>query len=367
MVADVPVGCFLSSGIDSSLVAFNMQQTAARQVLTFSIGFREKGYDESALSTQTARALGVHHTVDILEPPTFEVLQGILQLYGQPFGDSSAIPTYFLSRAARSAVKVVLSGDGGDEAFGGYERYRLMLLANALTRVRGLTSLGRALLRRGGGAMSASRVLGRGMIVAGSTRAVAYRGLMQAFDHDSIKALLQHEPPAASGVHSAFEESGDVTRAAQISDLTTYLPGCLTTKVDIATMGHSLEARAPFLDHRLVELGLALPRTERVRLKVTKVLLRRIAANRLGKVVARRPKRGFDVPLEVWLRGAMREQAHDYLLGPASRLTAVVHRHLVTDDVDHFFAGDRSLHTRVWTLVALEAWLRSPLGRRAVP
>ena len=190
---------------------------------------------------------------------------------------------------------------------------------------------------------------------------------MQPLGVGIIHALLPGGAPISfAEEESAFGRLRDVTLAAQVADLSTYLPGCLTTKVDIASMAHSLETRAPFLHHHLVELGLALPRSERVRLRSTKVLLRKIATSNLGQAVARRPKRGFAIPLEVWLRGSMRAQARDYLLGPRARLGAIVNVSAVAHGIERFFAGERSLHAGVWTLLALEAWLRSPLGLRAV-
>jgi asparagine synthase (glutamine-hydrolysing) len=366
MVADVPVGCFLSSGIDSSLVALNMQQGRATQVQTFSMGFSEPGYDESRASAQVAEMLGVRHTVETLETPSFESVQAILQQYDQPFGDSSAIPTYLLSRMARKHVKVVLSGDGGDEAFGGYERYRLMLLSNRF-ELPGLSRLGRLLLGSGARSMSLRRVLGRALVVAGSPRPEAYESLTATFDAPGIRALLRYTPhERAHRENDPFATMADVSLATQIADLTTYLPDCLSAKVDIASMAHSLEVRAPLLDHRLIELGLALPRGERVRLRETKVLLRRIAARKLGRTVARRPKRGFGVPLEVWLRGSMRKAAHDYLFGPAARIQRVLDRSVVEATTARFFEGDLSQHSRTWILLAFEAWLRSPLGLKAI-
>jgi asparagine synthase (glutamine-hydrolysing) len=367
MVADVPVGCFLSGGLDSSLVAHAMRREARGTVQTFSIGFEERGYDESRESTQFARRLGVEHHVQIFRPPTFETLQSILQGYDQPFADPSAVPTYFLSRVARERVTVALSGDGGDEAFGGYERYRLMLLSGSLQRAPWVTQLGRAMRRWGGASMSAGRIAGRALVVAASPRVAAYASLMSPFGADTVRAWMPGVPPDGFERERAwFESIDDVSEAAQAADLTTYLPGCLTTKVDIASMANSLEVRAPFLDHRLLEIGLALPRRERVRLRQTKVLLRRIASERLGADVAGRPKKGFGVPLELWLAGSMRSQTLDYLVGRDARLPRLLGPAHVADETQRFFAGDRSRYFRMWTLLALEAWLRTPLGRRAV-
>jgi asparagine synthase (glutamine-hydrolysing) len=214
--------------------------------------------------------------------------------------------------------------------------------------------------------MSPSRIVGRALVVAGSSPVDAYRSLMEPLrGGDGARRGDDEEDFARE--QTVFRAFADPTLAAQASDLTTYLPSCLTTKVDIATMAHSLEARAPFLDHRLIELGLALPREERIGWRATKVLLRRIASERLGDAVATRPKRGFGLPLEVWLRGPMQPAMRDHLLGPAARLHALVERRVVEGDVAAYEAGNRALHTRVWTLVALESWLRGPLGRRAVP
>jgi asparagine synthase (glutamine-hydrolysing) len=336
-------------------------------VETFSIGFDEPGYDESKESMRLADSLGVQHHVEILAPLTFEKVQSILQGYDQPFGDAAAIPTYLLSRVARQSLKVVLSGDGGDEAFGGYERYRLMLLAGSLPPVAAFRLLGHALTRYGSASMPLGRIAGRALVVAASRRAGAYASLMAPFEPGSVDSLI-------AGVQRVtFDREkqwlcavSDVSAAAQAADLTSYLPDCLTTKVDIASMAHSLEVRAPFLDHRLIEIGLALPRRERIRLGQTKVLLRRIASRRVGTEVARRRKRGFGIPLDIWLRGSMQPEASDFLLGGGARLPLLLDTAPVRHEVSRFFAGDRSRYFRVWTLLALEAWLRGPLGRRAV-
>jgi asparagine synthase (glutamine-hydrolysing) len=366
-IADVPVGCFLSSGIDSSIVVNGMQKGMGGPVETFSIGFTENGYDESRESTILARRLGLKHHVEMLRPLAFTDLESILQCYDQPFGDSAAIPTYLLSRVAHARTKVVLTGDGGDEVFGGYERYRLMLLSGSLPCAAPLQRIGRALVRHGGTSMSPGRITGRALIVAASNRADAYASVMAPFDPSTVETLVPGVPRVSFEREAeCFRSVRDVTMAAQVADLTTYLPSCLTTKVDIASMAHSLETRAPFLNHKLVEIGLALPVHERLRIIRTKVLLRRLARDSLGKDVARRRKRGFGVPLEVWLRGPMRDEASAYLLGDQSRLHRLLDRSSVEMEVRRFFAGDRSRYFRVWTLFALEAWLRGPLGRRAV-
>jgi asparagine synthase (glutamine-hydrolysing) len=368
MIADVPVGCFLSSGIDSSLVADAMRRQSTGPVETFSIGFHERGYDESEGSTRLAAMLGVKHHVEILDAPTFGEIERILHGYDQPFGDSTAIPTYLLSRVARQRVKVVLSGDGGDEAFGGYERYRMMRVASSLPRLAGLRRLGTSLSRSGAPSMSAGRILGRALVVAASARVDAYASLMAPFAPGTEGAVLGDAATVRfSTEERCFDGIDDVTVAAQVADLTTYLPSCLTTKVDIASMAHSLEVRAPYLDHRLVELGLGLPKSDRVRMFRTKDLLRDVARRRVGREIAWRKKRGFGVPMEVWLAGPMRAEAQEYLLGASARIRTVINPALVEYETERFFAGEKARYFRVWPLLALEAWLRSPLGRRAVP
>ncbi len=378
LISDVPLGAFLSGGVDSSAVVALMAEESPGQVRTFSIGFDEQPFDETPYAREVAERYGTAHTELYVRPDALEILPRLAWHYGEPFGDSSAVPTYYLSRLTRDHVTVALNGDGGDEACGGYIRYAGMLLGRHLGRwpaginrllARTLTTAG-ALV---GPAKRARLDYGARLLnsVARSDEPVRrYLDYVGFFAPEDLPRLLT--PEAADRVladdplnyfHRAWaasEADGPLHRVLDL-DVTTYLPEDLLVKVDIASMAVALEARSPFLDHKVAELMASLPPRLKVRGLTGKVLLKRLMRDRLPRRILDRPKKGFGVPVGDWFRGRLRDHLSDVLFSESAvgrgwfRPEAI--RHLIDEH-------DRRIkdHTeRLWALLFLEHWARQYL------
>jgi asparagine synthase (glutamine-hydrolysing) len=356
LVADVPLGALLSGGIDSAIVVAQMARAASEPVRTFTVGFTDERYDERVYARAVAERWGTRHEEVVLEPDAAATLPRLAAAFDEPLGDEAALPLFLICEAARREVTVALVGDGGDESFGGYERYTAMGLADRLPRPA--AALGARVLRAvpSGERRSTTFRARRFLDAAATPRAERYGRLMQVFPLAERSALWSAEARAEIGpLMSAGFLLGAAPRAGvtglQLLDVATYLPGDLLPKSDIASMAHSLELRSPLLDHRVVELGLSLPS----RLKRGKLALRRAFADDLPPVVASRGKTGFGVPLAEWFRGDLRDLAGDLLLadrgwferGPVERL------------LDEHAAGRADHGHRLWTLVMLELWQRA--------
>jgi asparagine synthase (glutamine-hydrolysing) len=356
LVADVPLGALLSGGIDSAIVVAQMARAASEPVRTFTVGFTDERYDERVYARAVAERWGTRHEEVVLEPDAAATLPRLAAAFDEPLGDEAALPLFLTCEAARREVTVALVGDGGDESFGGYERYTAMGLADRLPRPA--AALGARVLRAvpSGERRSTTFRARRFLDAAATPRAERYGRLMQVFPLAERSALWSAEARAEIGpLMSAGFLLGAAPRAGvtglQLLDVATYLPGDLLPKSDIASMAHSLELRSPLLDHRVVELGLSLPS----RLKRGKLALRRAFADDLPPVVASRGKTGFGVPLAEWFRGDLRDLAGDLLLadrgwferGPVERL------------LDEHAAGRADHGHRLWTLVMLELWQRA--------
>lgn len=378
LVADVPLGALLSGGIDSSIVVSQMAQLQPDPVRTFSIGFSDTRYDEREYARLVAQRYGTVHEEVLLEPDAAELLPRLAAAFDEPFGDSSALPTYLISEVARRAVTVALVGDGGDEAFAGYERYRAHALAGRLERLvpaavlragaRSLRALpsGRRELRAP--AVRAARFLE----AAAADRAERYGRLMEIFPAPLREALWTDEalahigrPPTAAELLGAPPAPG--ITGLQLLDVSTYLPGDLLYKADIASMACSLELRAPFLDHEVVELGLGLPDSLKVRGARGKVALRRAFAADLPPEILRRGKRGFGVPVARWFRTELRELASDLLLGERASARGLFHRGAVETLLADHVAGRADHGARLWSLVMLELWQQEYVDVATVP
>ncbi len=369
--SDVPLGAFLSGGVDSSIIVARMQQLGDGGTRTFSIGFPVKEYDESGYAAEVARALGTDHCQQQVEPKAIEILERLVWHYDEPFADSSAIPTWYLAEMTRQSVTVCLSGDGGDELFLGYPRYRAVALADRIDRMPALRPLlAHAFWQRLPAparqkskwrqwkrfceALAASPLRRYGdwiAIFAENRRAALYRD-------EFVDSLGQQDPLdflRASWLEAAKRPA---VEAAAWTDLRTYLPCDLMTKVDIATMAHSLECRQPFLDHRLVELALSLPLSWQFRRLRGKCMLRRAFAGALPRSVFRRAKMGFGVPLDYWFRHELREMTHDLLLGTDARTGDWFRKEEVSRLVDEHETGVFNHAYRLWALLVLEQWLR---------
>ncbi len=361
LVSDVPVGAFLSGGVDSTAVVAVMAREAGVPIRTFSVGFQEAGYNELPYARRVAEWFGTEHYELLVEPADLGVLEDVLSALDEPFADASAIPTYLVSKLARQHVKVVLSGDGGDELFAGYDRYlvdhrrRYLGLLGDLGLGRGLRSLSAALPE---GAPGKNYLYNLSL-----PRMERYLDAISLFPARAIPDLL--DPPAAADTESPLDAAVaagnglDPLSRLQDLDLRTYLPGDILTKVDRMSMANSLEARVPLLDHPLVEFSCSLPPRLRLRSGETKHLLKRVLRGHVPSEVLTRPKHGFGVPLEVWfterLPGFFQDQ-----LGDGSRLAGVgVRPASVRRLMEAFSRGRRQDHCqRLWALVVLDRALR---------
>jgi asparagine synthase (glutamine-hydrolysing) len=367
LVADVPVGAFLSGGIDSSLVVALMAEAAPGPVKTFSIGFEESGYDERSHARVVAERFGTDHHELVVRPDAVAILPKLVWHYGEPYADSSAIPTFYLAEMTRRSVTVALNGDAGDESFAGYQRYVASLTASALDRVP--RPLRQALARVAAGADRAFPArLARFLAAAADTPARRYARWMFHFTDDQKRALCDPAFLAAAGARESgatFEAlfataDGEGWLDALLSvDTRSYLVDDLLVKVDIATMAHGLEGRSPLLDHHVMECAARLPERLKLRGRRTKYLLRSVARRFLPASIIDRPKMGFGVPLERWLRTDLRELAHDVLLGPRLRARGYFRMDVVEQLLREHERGTHRWHYQLWNLIVFELWHRT--------
>jgi asparagine synthase (glutamine-hydrolysing) len=371
MEADVALGAFLSGGVDSTLIVALMQAQSARSVKTFTIGFAEQAYDESPFAAAVAGHLGTDHTeLRVAPADALALVPDLPRMWDEPFSDSSQIPTHLVSRLARSEVKVALSGDGGDELFGGYNRYvmapKLMAMSEKLgprlsSMVAGIarsraglsaaTGLARLLpaSRRPLGLADRLHKVGHAM-EAGSVGEL-YRRLVSHCEDPERLVIGGREPEPASGA-PAF---ADVRQAMMHADTLTYLPDDILVKVDRASMAVSLEARAPYLDHRLVEFAWRMPMDAKIRDGVGKHALRALIDRHVPRRLMERPKMGFGLPISAWLTGALRDWAGDLL--DESRLR----REGFFDPAPVRALWDEQLrrggrHQELWDILMFQAW-----------
>ncbi len=371
LVADVPVGAFLSGGIDSSSVVAAMVREGARPVRTFSIGFREEEFNELGYAREVAQALGTEHRELLVEPASLDVVEEIAWHLDEPFGDSSAIPTYLVSQLAAREVKVALSGDGGDELFGGYDRYRVegrerrrrwprwvrwMLAAVSERLPEG--ARGKRWLRHNSLDPEERYLDACCLFRAEERQALLSPGLRRSLGNDL--APLPGRPrrgPAADGATPLHWLS-----ALQRDDLEGYLPLDILTKVDRMSMAHSLEARVPLLDHKLVEFAATVPPELLIRRGTGKFLFKEAMRGLLPDAVLSRPKRGFAIPLGRWFRGPLGEPARDLLLSRKSLERGFFDPAAIA----RLAARPRpreDLGLELWTLLSFELWCRAFLDR----
>ena len=314
LIADVPIACFLSGGVDSSIIALLMQQAAtassAPPIHTVSVGFAEATFDETPFAAAVAHKIGSNHTrLEVsAAQSSIEILRGLMQKsLGQPFADSSILPTHLLSKAVRQIAPVALSGDGADELFGGYDRYRALAL---ITRYQ---NLARMLPRSSPLGSLAKRERYRRLAAAAreSDRADRYTRLLEIFPPDLLADLFPDPIETYSPDPALLFAGASSSRAAMFRDQQEYLPGDVLWKVDSAAMACALEVRSPFLDHRIVAAANALPDA----LVRRKAILRELFAAELPTEVFTRPKKGFAVPIGSWFRTTLRDPLQDLLLG----------------------------------------------------
>ena len=368
--SDVPLGAFLSGGVDSSAVVAMMARNMNTPVKTFSIGFEEEDYSELKYARRVASLFQTDHHEFVVKPDTVEILPKLVWHYDEPFSDSSALPTYYLSQMTRKHVTVALNGDGGDEAFAGYEKYLAMRFFSYLNQ---LPERGRRFLQRLGDSLpeqaekrNLMRKFKRFLRTSTGNFTTDYLGLMTLFDDRSKKALytpefmhhLKGNPPADRFLISLLERGSSLHWIDRISrtDYESYLPNDLLAKVDIASMAHSLELRSPFLDHKFVEFSASLPPMFKLNGTKTKDLLKRALRKILPNDILDRKKMGFGVPLNHWFRGPLQEFARETLLSNNSLKRNYFKPEQLGRLLSEHAAGRKDHAYKLWNLLVLEIW-----------
>jgi asparagine synthase (glutamine-hydrolysing) len=368
MVSDVPLGAFLSGGVDSSAVVAMMARIGGGTIKTFSIGFSARQYDETYYARMVAQRYATEHQELVVEPDAVTVLPRLVWHYGEPFADPSAIPTYYVSEVARRKVTVALNGDGGDECFFGYNRYRAMRLVSRLDRMPQCSRTGlerllalapRSVQRR----FKVPRI--RGVLQAPEGQPYQrYAPTIVAFTDcdkdDSYSELMraQRKGSAIDLLEPYFAEADTLVAAANWADLYTYLPDDLMVKVDVGSMAHGLESRSPLLDHALMEWAAEIPEDVRMARGVTKALFKSAMEPYLPAELLYRPKKGFSPPIDQWLRNDLKELAYDTLLSKSSTERGLFRREYVRGLLDEHSGLVRDHHPRLWVLLMLELWFQ---------
>lgn len=371
LISDVPLGAFLSGGVDSSSVVAMMAELSSGPVKTFSIGFPYKEYDETRYARMVAERCGTDHEELILEPDAASILPKLVWHYNEPFADPSMIPTYYVSELARRSVTVALNGDGGDEAFFGYARYELMRklkvieavppslapAAEVLTRLAAelpLGQRGRERLRNAAYHLH-ERTGPKSRLYAFAIAYFLDRDKREGYG-PAMRGLLDRS--ALDLLEPYFEEAGDLVAGAAWADMHTYLPDDLMVKVDVASMAASLEARSPLLDHRFLEWAAALPVSVKAPGGVGKGLFKKAMEPYLPRELLYRPKMGFGAPIEHWFRGDLREMAHDVMLSKSAAERGIIEPSYAARLLSEHADGAQRHDTRILALLNLELWFR---------
>jgi asparagine synthase (glutamine-hydrolysing) len=372
MRSDVPIGAFLSGGIDSSITAGLMQRQSARQIRTFSIGFPQKEYDETEYARLASAKFGTKHQEFIVKPDIDVILPKLVYHYDEPFADSSAIPTWYLCEMTRREATVALSGDGGDELFAGYDRYRAVRLGMFAEKApmflrKFLAGPIRNLIPASTRQRSPMRRLKRFLEALSMEPLEQYLQWIAIFNRERRQKL--YSPEFAEQL-AGYDSLGFLRDAEQYSlrrdratrvaliDMLTYLPCDLMTKVDIASMANSLECRAPLLDYRIAEWSAKLPIQYKIERNRGKKILRETFRDLLPPDIERRSKMGFGAPIDHWLRGTLRETARGVLLDSRTIQRGLFQRKFVEQLLNDHFANRFDHAYRIWSLFILELWMR---------
>ncbi len=370
LMSDVPLGAFLSGGVDSSAVVALMSELSTGRVKTFSIGFDEQDFSEIKHARRIAKKFDTDHHEFVVRPDAIEVLPTLVRHYGEPYADSSAIPTYYLSKMTRQYVTVALNGDGGDECFAGYERYAAMRISERYHHLPqflrkqivepaiGAIPVAGATRSRMGKARRFLGVMGRPV----AERYLRWTSIV----NEELKAELctrefldqTAEAKAIRFVEPWFAGNGemDIVDRALGADTYNYLPNDLLVKVDIASMAVSLEARSPFLDHRVMEFAASLPATFKLKGLTTKYLLKRALGGLVPKENLTRSKMGFGVPISHWLRNELKGFLEENILSDRANARGYFKPEAVRHLVDQHARGRRDYSHQLWTLLMLELW-----------
>jgi asparagine synthase (glutamine-hydrolysing) len=371
MIADVPLGAFLSGGVDSAAVVAAMAEESSQAVKTFSIGFDSDRLNELPQARLIADRFQTDHHELIVTPSAIELLPKIIRHYGEPFADATAIPTFYLSEMTRRHVTVALNGDGGDEIFGGYTRYVANLASARASRMP--LSMRRALAQVGSTVPASGRIdswpsrirrMSETLALEPESRYFAYMSHLNGLRREELYTDSFRESLGASRAREVIEDAWRSASASAVldkmldTDIRTYLPDDLLTKVDIASMSYSLEARSPLLDHELVEFVASLPASEKIRGREKKVAFRRVLRGSVPDEILDAPKRGFQPPLAAWLRGELGSFAREVLLDPVARQRGHFRPERVASLMDRHARGVEDHSQGIWTLMIYELWHR---------
>jgi asparagine synthase (glutamine-hydrolysing) len=372
LMSEVPLGAFLSGGIDSSTVVALMSELSSSPVKTFSIGFEEQDFSELHHARRVAEHVGADHHEFIVRPDAMEILPTLVEHYGEPYADSSSIPTYYVARETRQHVTVALNGDGGDECFAGYERYAAMRLAERYRKIPGLVREGvikqavnllpSSELRRG-----RIRSVKRFLQAASLQPVERYLRWVSVLDRaakdelytdDFRREMSAYDPASLISPWFAHANGAGVVDASLLTDTMTYLPNDLLVKVDIASMAVSLEARSPFLDHHVIEFAASLPEHLKLRRLTTKYLLKRTLKKLLPAENITRSKMGFGVPVGHWFRGNMQAFLRENLFSEKAARRGYFRPERVRRMVEEHTRGERDYTHQLWALLMLELWFQ---------
>ncbi|MEW9581489.1 asparagine synthase (glutamine-hydrolyzing) [Paraburkholderia sp. DGU8] len=379
MLADVPLGAFLSGGVDSSTIVALMQTQSSRPVKTFTIGFHESDFDEAKLARAVSAHLGTDHTELYVTPQqALDVIPRLPVLYDEPFADSSQIPTFLVSQLARQHVTVSLSGDAGDELFCGYQRYRTApgmwdrmtalpvplrkLVASGIAGIspkhwNSVAGFVEPMLPSLRGVKMGDKLHKGAALLSCTSRDEVYLHLMSQWNDPAALVIGGYRlPTRMDGNVPSFAGLDEVQRMMAL-DMISYLPDDILTKVDRAAMGVSLETRVPFLDHRVVEFAWRLPQSMKVRNGQTKWALRQVLYRHVPRELIERPKQGFAVPIGHWLRGELREWAEALLDTSRLRREGFFEPAVVRSKWEQHLSGERNWHRQLWNVLMFQLWL----------
>lgn len=360
MIADVPLGAFLSGGVDSSLIVGIMSKLSSQPVRTFTIGFEEDDYSEIKYADIVAKHLGTEHHLEILKPDILQILDDLVYQYDEPFADSSMIPTYLVSKMARANVTVALSGDGGDEIFGGYNRYTKMEIAQKFDRFPGARFAAGAISRIPGVKPSVKRKLKIISHKNEKRQLILSSVIDENFRHknytEQFKRMLigrSHSEP-----YKLYQNKPEELNNWLYRDTMTYLPNDILVKVDRASMLTSLETRAPLLDHKLIEFMATIPQSLKTKNYTGKYLLKKLAERYLPKEIIYRPKMGFMIPANHWFKGPLKMVVDNHLLDPVSEISNYIKTEAIKKMLSEHKRNVYDHSPAIFTLFYLELWLR---------
>tara|TARA_B100001123_G_scaffold219596_1_gene247803 strand:+ start:1315 stop:3213 length:1899 start_codon:yes stop_codon:yes gene_type:complete len=374
LISDVPLGFFLSGGLDSSIIVGSAARSTSSQLKTFSIGFEEDSFSELEYARLIAKKFDTDHQEFIVTANNLDDLEMIIRFADEPFADSSMIPMYYLARKTREHVTVALSGDGGDEIFGGYDRYIGLGLARRYQRVpkfirSGLLSPLLGMIRESPEKRNNLRRLKRLVHPPFDSAEQLYMRWMQQFivqSHEraftsDFKANIQTNGVWNDHMAIAFRRFDNPTlvKSAQWVDLTTYLPGDLMVKTDRMSMAHGLEVRSPFLDHHLAEFAERIPAEQSIKSMSGKQTLKRAYSDLIPEEISKRPKSGFTMPIKEWINGQMKDFTHELIMAGDSEVSKVINRGFISGMLEQHHTRKHDHSARIWNLICLEIWAKT--------